>query len=271
MPETTPDVLRSERVLPEVHLLTLNRPDQLNAMCAALCESLHVELESLALDRSCRAIVITGAGRGFCAGLDLHGYGDAPGANGTDETRDRLVSQTHMSRLILRLRATPQPVIAAVNGPAAGFGLALALGSDIRYAAKSAVFRVIFVNIGVSNCDMGVSWLLPRLIGASRSHELMLTGRRVGADEAERIGLVADVVEDGRVVDRALEAAREIAAWAPWGIRLTKQGMWSALEIPGEQAAVEYEDRQQIMATTGIAPNEAVKAFLEKRAATFLD
>ena len=130
---------------------------------------------------------------------------------------------------------------------------------------------MIFVNIGVSNCDMGVSWLLPRLIGASRSHELMLTGRRVGADEAERIGLVADVVADGRVVDRALEAAREISAWAPWGIRLTKQGMWSALEIPGEQAAVEYEDRQQIMATTGIAPNEAVKAFLEKRAATFLD
>ena len=158
-----------------------------------------------------------------------------------------------------------------MNGPAAGFGLALALGSDIRYAAQSAVFRVIFINIGVSNCDMGVSWLLPRLIGASRSHELMLTGRRVSAEEAGRIGLVAEVVADGEVVDRALEAAEQIAAWAPWGIRLTKQGMWSALEIPSEQAVVEYEDRQQIMATTGVAPKEAVEAFLEKRPATFPD
>jgi enoyl-CoA hydratase len=265
------DVLLSERVAPKVHLLTLNRPDQLNAMTAELCEALRGELALLEADRSCRAIVVTGAGRGFCAGLDLRGYGDAPGADGSDPSRDRLANQVHMSRLILRLRSTPQPVIAAVNGPAAGFGLALALGSDIRYAAQSAVFRVIFINIGVSNCDMGVSWLLPRLIGASRSHELMLTGRRVGAEEAEGIGLVAAVVDDGEVVGRALQAAEEIAAWSPWGVRLTKQGMWSALEIPSEQAAVEYEDRQQIMATTGVAPAEAVQAFLEKRPAEFGD
>jgi enoyl-CoA hydratase len=176
-----------------------------------------------------------------------------------------------MSRLILKLRATPQPVIAAINGPAAGFGLALALGSDIRYAASSAVLRVAFINIGVSNCDMATSWLLPRLIGASRSHELMLTGRRVGAEEAERIGLVAETVDDERLLDRALEAAQQIAAWAPWAIRLTKQGMWSALEIPSEQAAVEYEDRQQIMATHGVALGEAVSAFLDKREASFPD
>jgi enoyl-CoA hydratase/carnithine racemase len=265
------EVLLSERVAPKVHLLTLNRPDRLNTMTAALCDALHGKLAMLAADRSCRAIVITGAGRGFCAGLDLQGYGEGPGTDGTDPSRDSLANQTHMSRLILRLRSTPQPVIAAVNGPAAGFGLALALGSDIRYATRSAVFRVIFVNVGVSNCDMGVSWLLPRLIGASRSHELMLTGRRVGAEEAERIGLVAEVVDEGEVVARAQEAGGEIAAWSPWGIRLTKQGMWSALEIPSEQAAIEYEDRQQIMATTGIAPGEAVQAFLEKRPASFAD
>jgi enoyl-CoA hydratase len=130
---------------------------------------------------------------------------------------------------------------------------------------------VAFVNVGVSNCDMATSWLLPRLIGASRAHELMLTGRRVGADEAERIGLVAGIVEDGAVVERAIEAAREIAAWSPWGIRLTKQGMWSALEIASEQAAVEYEDRQQIMATFSRGVPEAVSAFLEKRPAEFAD
>src|SRR5438309_7129427 len=142
-----------------------------------------------------------------------------------------------MSTLVLALRALPQPVIAAVNGPAAGFGMALALGSDIRYANTEAVFRVAFINIGVSNCDMGTSWLLPRLIGASRAHEMMLTGRRVGAEEAERIGLLADVVDGDRLLPRALEAAAQIAAWAPWGIRLTKRGMWSALEIASEQAA----------------------------------
>lgn len=141
MPDATPDVLLSERVSPQLHLLTLNRPDQLNTMCAPLCEALHSELAALAGDRSCRAIVITGAGRGFCAGLDLHGYGDAPGADGTDPTRDRLASQEHMSRLILRLRATPQPVIAAVNGPAAGFGLALALGSERRASTSMPLPR----------------------------------------------------------------------------------------------------------------------------------
>jgi len=265
------DVLLDARPQPGVRLLTLNRPDQLNAMTAELCEALHRALDEAGRDRSCRAIVLTGAGRAFCAGVDLRGYGDAPGNDGSDEARDRLGNQEHMSRLILRLRATPQPVIAAVNGPAAGFGLALALGSDIRYAARTAVFRAAFLNIGVSNCDMGVSWLLPRLVGASRSHELMLTGRRVGADEAERIGLVAAAVDDDALLERALEAAAEISAWSPWGTRLTKQGMWAALEIPSEQAAVEYEDRQQIMALHGSAPREAVAAFLEKRPASFAD
>jgi enoyl-CoA hydratase len=176
-----------------------------------------------------------------------------------------------MSRLILRLRATPQPIIAAVNGGAAGIGLALALGSDIRYAAPEAVFRAAFLNVGVSNCDMGTSWLLPRLVGASRAHEMMLTGRRVSAEEAERIGLVAGVVDGDGLMARVLEAAEQIAAWSPWGIRLTKQGMWSALEIPAEQVAIEYEDRQQIMGLHGKAPAEAVAAFLEKRPADFTD
>jgi enoyl-CoA hydratase len=256
---------------PQVVRLTLNRPDQLNTMTAELCEALHVELRRIAGERSVRAVIITGAGRGFCAGLDLHGYGAAPGNDGSDRPRDGLANQQHMSRAILELRALPQPVIAAVNGPAAGFGLALALGCDIRYAAAEAVFRVAFINIGVSNCDMGTSWLLPRLIGASRSHELMLTGRRFDAAEALRIGLLADVVSLDQLQERSIEAATQIASLAPWGVRLTKQGMWAALEIPSEQAAVEYEDRQQIMATLGAAPPEAVEAFLQKRPAEFAD
>ncbi|MEA2423675.1 MAG: hypothetical protein QOH13_85, partial [Thermoleophilaceae bacterium] len=242
------EILLTESPAEHVQVLTMNRPDQLNAMNAELCAALHRELDRIELDRSCRAVVITGAGRGFCAGVDLRGYGRAPGNDGSDEARDRLANQQHMSRLILRLRSTPQPIVAAVNGPAAGFGLALTLGSDIRFAASSAVFRAAFINIGVSNCDMATSWLLPRLIGAARAHELMLTGRKFGPEEAERIGLIAGVVPDDDLPARALETAQQIAAWAPWGTRLTKQGMWAALEIPSEQAAVEYEDRQQIMA-----------------------
>ncbi|HWX73702.1 MAG TPA: enoyl-CoA hydratase-related protein [Solirubrobacteraceae bacterium] len=256
---------------PHVRRLTLNRPEQLNAMTAELCQALHEQLAAAGAERACRTVILTGAGRGFCAGLDLHGYGAAPENDGSDEPRDRLANQQHMSTLVLALRALPQPVIAAVNGPAAGFGLALALACDIRYAASEAVFRAAFINIGVSNCDMGTSWLLPRLIGASRSHELMLTGRRVDAEEALRVGLVADVVPGAELDARALEGARQIAALAPWGVRLTKRGMWSALEIPSEQAAVEYEDRQQIMATFGRALPEAVDAFLAKRTAEFAD
>jgi enoyl-CoA hydratase/carnithine racemase len=265
------DVLATDRPAPAVRVLTLNRPDRLNAMTAELCEALHEELRAAAADRSCRAVVLTGAGRAFCAGVDLRGYGDAPGNDGSDPARDMLGNQEHMSSLVLHLRATPQPIVAAVNGGAAGIGLALTLGSDIRYAAPDAVFRAAFLNVGVSNCDMGTSWLLPRLIGASRAHEMMLTGRRVSAEEAERIGLVAGVVDADELMPRALEAAEQIAAWAPWGIRLTKRGMWSALETPSEQAAIEYEDRQQIMGLHGKAPAEAVSAFLEKRPADFTD
>lgn len=266
-----PALVLVEEPAAHVRQLTLNRPDQLNAMTAELCEAIHVELRAIAHERSVRAVILTGAGRGFCAGVDLHGYGAAPGNDGSDEPRDRLTNQQHMSSLVLELRALPQPVIAAINGPAAGLGLALTLACDIRYAAAAAVFRVAFMNIGVSNCDMGTGWLLPRLIGASRSHELMLTGRRFDAEEALRIGLLADVVDDGLLLERSLQAAQQIASLSPWGVRLTKQGMWSALEIPGEQAAVEYEDRQQIMATFGRAVPEAVGAFLEKRPAEFSD
>jgi enoyl-CoA hydratase/carnithine racemase len=266
----TPLVLVEEPA-PHVVQLALNRPEQLNAMTAELCEALHVELRRIAAERTCRAVILTGAGRGFCAGVDLRGFGAAPGNDGSDEPRDRLANQEHMSTLVLGLRALPQPVIAAVNGPAAGLGFTLSLGCDIRYASTKAVFRAAFINIGVSNCDMGTSWLLPRLIGASRSHELMLTGRRFGAEEALRIGLLADVVEPEQLLERALGAAVQIAALAPWGVRLTKRGIWSALEIPSEQVAVEYEDRQQIMATFSKGVPEAVGAFLEKRPADFAD
>ena len=151
--------------------------------------------------------------------LDLQGYGDAPGNDGTDAGRDRLGNQEHMSRLILRLRDTPQPIIAAVNGPAAGFGWRSRWAATSATRRESAVFRAAFINIGVSNCDMAASWLLPRLIGASRAHELMLTGRRVDAEEADAHRARGRHVDDERLLDARARGRRQIAALRSVGRR----------------------------------------------------
>jgi enoyl-CoA hydratase len=163
------------------------------------------------------------------------------------------------------MRSIPQPIIAAVNGPAAGGGFALVLGSDIRLAAQSAKFNAAFIRIGLSACDIGTSWLLPRLVGAARSQELMLTGRVFDAAEAYRIGLVVDLVDDQTLLDAAITKAHEVMRNAPFGVALTKEGMWSALEIPALQNAIDLENRQQIMASATADHREAMAAFLERR------
>jgi len=245
--------------------ITLHRPDRLNALNAELVGELHEALDALAGDRSCRAVVLTGAGRGLCAGLDLHGYGPAPQAAGVGRVEDTFAIQTHIAALVPRLRALPQPVIAAVNGAASGGGLALALASDIRIASASARFNVAFVRLGLSGCDIGVSWLLPRLVGASRAWELMLTGRIIDAAEADRIGLVLEVVPDQDLLDAALRTARLIAANSPWGVRMTKEVMWSQLEVASLQAGIDLENRTQVLSSMTADMREAVAAFLEKR------
>jgi enoyl-CoA hydratase len=250
---------------PGVTRITLNRPDKLNAMTTELVQQLHRALDDIAVDPSCRVVVLTGAGRGFCAGLDLRGYGEAPDSEGFGRPQAGFAVQRHIARLIPHLRSLPQPVIAAVNGPAAGGGFALVLGSDIRIAATTARFNAAFIRIGLSACDIGTSWLLPRLVGAARAHELMLTGRIFDAPEAERIGLVTEVVPDDALLEAAYAKADQIMLNTPFGVALTKEGMWSALEIPGQQAAIDLENRQQIMASFSEDASEAMRAFLEKR------
>jgi enoyl-CoA hydratase len=259
----------SERIAPGVTLLTLNRPERLNAMTAELIADLHQALDAADGDRSCRVVVLTGAGRGFCAGLDLHGYGTPAGPVEAGRVESGFATQKDIARLVPRLRAMPQPVIAAVNGPAAGGGLALALASDIRIASASARFNVAFVRLGLSGCDIGVSWLLPRLLGASRAWELMLTGRIIDATEADRIGLVLRVVPDDRLLDEALAVAGMIAANSPWGVRMTKEVMWSQLEVGSLQAGIDLENRTQILSSFTGDMVEAVHAFLEKRPPQF--
>ena len=250
---------------PGVVQLTLSRPDKLNAMNQPLVENLHRHLRDLAADAACRVIVLTGAGRGFCAGLDLDGFGTLPGTEDHGRTHRTWSVQRAIAGLVQQIRRLPQPVIAAVNGPAAGGGLALVCASDIRIASSTAVFSTSFIRIGVTGCDIGTSWLLPRLVGAARAHELMLTSRRFDAAEALRIGLVTSVVEPDELPDTVGRTVDALLGAPPLSLSLTKQGMWLALEIPSFDAAVELENRQQVLTAATADADEAMAAYRERR------
>jgi enoyl-CoA hydratase len=263
--------VRVDEPAPGVRVLTLDRPDRLNAMSGELIADLHQALDDLAVDEECRVVVLTGAGRGFCAGLDLKDRPAGRAGERAASPQARMHVQQAIASLVPKLRNLRQPVIAAVNGPASGGGFALALAADIRIAAASATFNAAFVRIGLSGCDIGVSWLLPRLIGASRSHELLLTGRLVDAAEADRIGLVSRVVPDGEVLAAALAVAAQITANSPMGVWMTKEVAWSQLEVGSLQAGIDLENRTQIMTTFTRDHEEQITAFLEKRPARYRD
>ncbi|MFM7225897.1 MAG: enoyl-CoA hydratase/isomerase family protein, partial [Actinomycetota bacterium] len=176
-----------DRSHPRIARVVLDRPERLNAMNYAVVKGLYDAFDELAEDRTCRVIILTGAGRGFCAGLDLTEGASPPGATDSGRPQAGMRVQQLIAGLVPRMRSVPQPIIAAVNGAASGGGLALSLASDIRIAAASARFNVAFIRVGLSGCDIGVSWLLPRLVGASRAFEMLLTGRMVDAAEADRI------------------------------------------------------------------------------------
>lgn len=254
-----------------VRVLTLDRPDRLNAMSLQLIDELHDALDEVRADEDARVLILTGAGRGFCAGLDLVDLAPTGGApsSGRGRVQRGMDLQQRIATLVPKLRGLRIPVVAAVNGAAAGGGLALALASDVRIAATSARFNVAFVRIGLSGCDIGVSWLLPRWIGASRAFELLLTGRIVESEEAARIGLVTRVVDDGELLDAALETARQICANSPTGVWMTKEVMWSQLEVGSLQAGIDLENRTQIMTSFTEDMGEAVGAFLQKRPPEF--
>lgn len=257
------------RPLEGVTQLTLNRPERLNALDVHLVRALSAELDRIAVDRSCRVVVLTGAGRAFCAGLDLTDYDPATPEGQYDEPLAALDRQREIAGLTERLHLLPQPVIAAVNGPAAGGGLALVCASDIRIAAEPAIFKVSFITAGYSACDIGVSWLLPRIVGAGHAHELMLTGRRFDAEEAARIGLLVRVTRSEDLLDAALATAAQVLGNGPAQVELTKQGMWLALEIPSLRSAIELENRQQVIAAMTRDQKEATAAFLERRPPSF--
>ncbi len=248
-----------------VALLRFDRPAQLNPLSDATVEDLHRTLDGLARDDALRALVLTGSGRAFCAGFDLAQAGAAPGEDRQGRAAAWSARQEAFAGLITKLQRLRAPVIAAVNGLANGGGLALALAAEVRYAAASARFNAAFVKVGMTGCDMGVSWLLPRCVGLSRSFELLLTGRMVDAAEADRIGLVTATVADDQLLPRALATARAIAANDAFAVWMTKRGGWANAEAAGLAQAVELENRSQILAQSTGSLQRAAEALLTRR------
>lgn len=257
-----------ERVSADVAQVRLDRPDRLNALTPDLVVAVGDAFTDLGQDSSCRVIVLTGTGRGFCAGLDLASHRDRE----EDRFRypgERLDSQERFARMVRAIRAIRQPVIAAVNGPCAGAGFGLTLAADVRIAAASASFHVAAVKIGLSAGECGISYHLPRAIGSTRAFEVMLTGRPIDATEAERIGLVSRAVPDAELAGAAMDVAEAIRGNSPFAVRMTKQVMWANLDAQSLDHGLELENRTQILATMTRDSPEAMRAFLEKRSPNF--
>lgn len=257
-----------ERVADGLAVVRLNRPDRLNALSQEAVTALTATLDAIARDETLRVVILTGAGRGFCAGWDLKSklQGEDRGEPGVSSL---YAGQERFAGMIRRIRELDKVVIAAVNGVAVGAGLGLALAADIRMAARSASFHIGAIRIGLTAGECGISYHLPRLIGASRAFELMLTGRPVDAEEAARIGLVSAVADDETLLERAMAMAGDILRNSPYSVRHTKQLMWANLEAPGLDAAIELENRAQVLALMTEDFAEASAAFAEKRTPRF--
>jgi enoyl-CoA hydratase/carnithine racemase len=246
--------------------ITLRRPEALNALNYPMVLDFLAVLDEVESSPDLRAVILTGAGRAFCAGFDLRGYGDEERLGEQGQLRGLLSRQQQIARIPVRLHELPVPVIAAVNGAAAGAGLSLAAACDIRVAAEGAIFSAAFLRAGFTGCDLGSSWLLPRIVGAGRAHELILTARRFDAAEALAIGLLSRVVPAESLLESALATAAAIKQNPPLSVALTKQGMWLALETPALAATVEFENRQQVLSALTEDQPEAALSFLQKRA-----
>lgn len=229
-----------------VALVALNRPERLNAINEVLLGELKQLCADIALDRGIRAVVLTGAGRAFCSGIDLRDFGPSM-LDATDPAIDRLRFQEAMASLPQAIRALPQPVVAAVNGPAVGGGLALCLACDVRICSASASFGNAAVLIGLSGAEMGMSYFLPRIVGLSVAADWMLTGRSVPAEEAHHRGLVSELVAEDALLARALELAGLIAANSPLGVQMTKRALQVNADAPDLFAAMEVENRNQVI------------------------
>lgn len=250
----------------QVDWLTLNRPESLNAINPPMVTELRDYFDRLCEDGDTRVVVMRGAGRAFCAGLDIKasvsGSHEQPFGRGFS-------GQGYLAEVYIRMRRCPQPIIALIHGPACGGGFCFALASDIRIAGESARMNAAFIRIGLSACDMGTSYFLPRLIGTSIASELMLTGRFIHAERALATNLVSEVVPDDQLADAAQSYIDEMLTTSPMGLRLTKEGLNMGIDASSLEAAMAIENRNQLMCSRTDDAREGMQAFLEKRAPSY--
>jgi enoyl-CoA hydratase len=261
-----------EHPRPGVALVTLNRPERMNAMAFDVMIPFREALQAVGRDNEVRVVVLTGAGHGFCSGADLEDPGAIPDAEGLTLPTLALRSMEVLDEVIRTLRRLHQPVVSAVNGPAIGGGFCLALATDIRVASKSAFFRAAGINNGLTASELGISYLLPRAIGSARAAEIMLTGRDVDAAEAERIGLVSQVVEGDALLTTCYDLADRIMSFSRPGVELTKRSLWNGLDASSLETHMDAEGTAQLFVRiTTRNFEEAVRSRKEGRAPVFED
>lgn len=249
--------------------ITLNRPERLNAMDPDMREELHRYLDEVAESPTVRVVVLQGAGRAFCSGLDLKTGFDL-GAPVTTASAERLLAfQRRWSQLTVKLRRLPQPVVALVRGPAAGLGFSLALAADIRIASRSASFSAAFIKIGFSGGDCGSSYHLPRIVGGAAARELLLTGRPCSADRALQLGMVSEVVAEDQLETAGRALVDDLLSTGTTGLRMTKDLLNAAEAGGGLEDHLALEDRNQMYCYLSGEPAEGMRAFLERRAPRF--
>ena len=248
-----------------VDWLTLNRPEQFNAINRVMTEELLDYFGNLYFRHEVRVVVMRGAGKHFCSGLDLNDAGHFGASNPADMRGQRLISE-----IIMRMRRCPQPVIGLIQGAATGGGFAFALACDVRYGADNARMNVAMTKIGLTGCDVGISYFLPRSVGTSNAAEMMMSGRFVNAQKALRIGLLSEVVAVDELEAMGQTLVDEMMAMSPLGLRMTKEGLNISQDAGSLEAVAAMEDRGQVLC---IAPflEEGGKAFLEKRPANYND
>jgi enoyl-CoA hydratase len=261
-----------EKPRPHVSLVTLNRPDRMNAMAFDVMIPFREALEEISLDNETRVVIVTGAGHGFCSGADLTDSGRVPNIAGLTVPTISLRAMELLDDVILTLRKMHQPVVGAINGAAIGGGFCLAMAFDIRIAAEAAYFRAAGINNGLSSTELGLSYLLPRAIGSSRAFDIMLTGRDVHAAEADRIGMVSQVVAGEALLDTCFDLAERIIGWSRVGVEMTKRLLWSSLDASSLSAHMQHEGVAQLY-VRNLTGNfeEMIRARREGRTPVYLD
>ncbi|MFC9433310.1 enoyl-CoA hydratase [Nocardia sp. NPDC057030] len=257
---------------PHIALVTLNRPERMNAMAFDVMIPLREALEEVSADNDIRVVVLTGAGQGFCSGADLQNAGKVPNVEGLTTTSIARRSMDLLNDVMLALRRMNQPVIGAINGAAIGGGFCLSMVTDMRIAAEEAYFRAAGINNGLTSAELGISYLLPRAIGSSRAFEIMLSGRDVDALEAERIGLVSRTVPAAKLLDTCYDIADRIISFSRVGTELTKRMLWSGIEAGAFESHMQHEGTAQLyVRLTTENFDEAIRARRDRRPPTYED